>query len=187
MIANCTTTKGRHATTTLFCYHLHYFAILLTGITENLITTLEKQLKWGIKACFNGSKFDHSTNLKIRHKILPVRYFLDYKCLSYLWKYKNNLIPAFNNKLQFPTAKIMIHKRTQTEYSDMTIRSEFIRNCFYKKTLPLWNTLPRNMIKEKISFETMKKRIKSFLFKRYENDIDRPQNGIKCWSVCRFT
>ena len=59
---------------------------LLTGITENLITTLEKQLNWGIKACFNRSKFDHSTNLKIRHKILPARYFLDYKGLSYLWK-----------------------------------------------------------------------------------------------------
>ena len=167
--------------------HLHYSAILLTGISENLITTLEKQLNWGIKACFNRSKFDHSTNLKMRHKILPVRYFLDYKCLSYLWKYKNNLIPAFNNKLQLPTAKIMIHKRTQTEYSDMTIRSEFLRNCFFKRTLPLWNTLPKNMIKEKISYETMKKRIKSFLFKRYENDIDRPQYGIKCWSVYRFT
>ena len=67
--------------------HLHYSAILLTGISENLITTLEKQLNLGIKACFNRSKFDHSTSLKIRHKILPVRYFLDYKCLSYLWKY----------------------------------------------------------------------------------------------------
>ena len=59
--------------------HLHYSAILLTGISENLITTLEKQLNWGIKACFNRSKFDHSTDLKIRHKILPVRQFLDYK------------------------------------------------------------------------------------------------------------
>ena len=32
-----------------------------------------------------------------------------------------------------------------------------------------------------------KKRIKSFLFQRYENEIDRPQNGIICWSVNRFT
>ena len=33
--------------------HLHYSSILLTGISENLITTLEEQLNWGIKACFN--------------------------------------------------------------------------------------------------------------------------------------
>ena len=55
--------------------HLHYSAILPTGIGGNLITTLEKKLNWGITACFNRSKFDHSTNLKIRHKILPVRCF----------------------------------------------------------------------------------------------------------------
>ena len=45
--------------------HLHYSSILLTGISENLITTLEKQLNWEIKACFNRTKFDHSTDLKI--------------------------------------------------------------------------------------------------------------------------
>ena len=32
--------------------HLQYSAILLTGIFENLMTTLEKQLNWAIKACF---------------------------------------------------------------------------------------------------------------------------------------
>ena len=31
--------------------------------------------------------------------------------------------------------------KTQTEYSEMTIRSEFLRKCFFKRTLPLWNTL----------------------------------------------
>ena len=59
----------------LFLSHLHYSAIPLSGTTENLITTLEKQMNWRIKAFFNRSKFDHSTNLKIRHKILPVRFF----------------------------------------------------------------------------------------------------------------
>ena len=154
--------------------HLHYSSILLTGISENLITTLEKQLNWGIKACFNRTKLDHSTDLKIRHKILPVRHFLDYKCLLYLWKYKNSLIPAFNRKLHLPTAATKTHKRRQIEYSDMTIRSNFLRNCFFKRTLPLWSTLPRKMI-EKISYATVKKRIKSFLFQRYKNEKDRPQ------------
>ena len=32
--------------------HLQYSAILLTGFSENLITTLEKQHNWAIKACF---------------------------------------------------------------------------------------------------------------------------------------
>ena len=29
--------------------HLHYPAILLQGISQNLLTTLEKQLSWGVK------------------------------------------------------------------------------------------------------------------------------------------
>ena len=36
----------------LIMSHLHYSAVLLNGIIENLLTTLEKQLNWGIKACF---------------------------------------------------------------------------------------------------------------------------------------
>ena len=32
-----------------------------------------------------------------------------------------------------------------------------------------------------------KKRMKSFLFQRYENELDRQQYGIKRWSVYRFT
>ena len=137
--------------------HLHYSSILLTGISEILITTLEKQSNWGIKACFNTTKFDHSTDLKIRHNILPVRNFLDYKCLLYLWKYKKSLIPAFNRKLHLPTAATKTPKRTQIEYSDMTIRSNFLRNCFFKRTLPLWNTLPRNNDRENFIRNSEKK------------------------------
>ena len=33
--------------------NLHYSSILLNGISRSLISTLEKQLNWGIKACFN--------------------------------------------------------------------------------------------------------------------------------------
>ena len=52
---------------TLFC--------LSTGKRENLNKTFEKQLNSGIEPCPNRSKFDHSGDIKIRHKILPVRYF----------------------------------------------------------------------------------------------------------------
>ena len=92
--------------------HLHYSSILLSGISENLITTLEKQLNWGIKACFKRTKFDHSKDLKIRHKILLVRHFVDYNCLLYLWKYESSLIPAFDRKHHLPTAATKTDERT---------------------------------------------------------------------------
>ena len=31
--------------------HLQYSSVLLNGIIENLLTTLEKQLSWAVKAC----------------------------------------------------------------------------------------------------------------------------------------
>ena len=55
---------------------------------------------------------------------------------------------AFRYKLHLPTAATKTHKRTQIEYSDMTIMSNFLRNCFFKRTLPLWNTLPRKTIEK---------------------------------------
>ena len=36
--------------------HLQYPSILLNGISQNLITTLEKQLSWGVEACFHRNK-----------------------------------------------------------------------------------------------------------------------------------
>ena len=36
--------------------HLQYSAILLGGIRETLITTLEKQLNWRVKPCFNRTE-----------------------------------------------------------------------------------------------------------------------------------
>ena len=53
--------------------HLHYSAIILIGLQKSLLTTLEKQLNWGIKTIFNR-KYDRSTNLKLRNKILPVSF-----------------------------------------------------------------------------------------------------------------
>ena len=130
--------------------HLHYPAILLNGLTENLNTTLEKQLNWGIKACFNRTKYDRSSYLKIKHNILPIRCFLENKSLSYFWKWKNNLIPAFRDS-QMETGKKRKQSRTETLYFNIFCRSDFLRNSFFKKTVPLWNTLPKN-IRKKVPF-----------------------------------
>ena len=98
---------------TLVLSHLHYPAILLQGISQNFLTTLEKQLSWGVKACFNRQKHDSSSDLKIKHKILPVRLFLDYKSCFYFWKHQNNLLPAFSGTNIIPTTRIKYHSRTK--------------------------------------------------------------------------
>ena len=54
--------------------HLHYPIVLFSGLKKSLRVTLNKQLNWRLKACFNRTKFDRTTDLKIKHKILPVEY-----------------------------------------------------------------------------------------------------------------
>ena len=84
---------------------LEYSAILLDAVLENLLTTLEKQLNWGVKTCINRSKNDHSSDLKLNYNILPVQSSFDIKAINYYWKFKNLMIPAFKGKTVLPTAK----------------------------------------------------------------------------------
>ena len=65
--------------------HLPYFALILIGLQKSLLTTLEKQLNWGIKSIFNRRKYDRSTDLKLRNKILPVSFLLNYHCSKYFF------------------------------------------------------------------------------------------------------
>ena len=60
--------------------HLHYSGLILTGLHKSLLTTSKKQLNWGTKTIFNRRKYDRSTDLKIRNKILPVSFLLKYHC-----------------------------------------------------------------------------------------------------------
>ena len=78
----------------LIMSHLHFPAVLLNGIAENLLTTLEKPLNWGVKACFLRNIYG-SSDLKSIYDIMPIRYFLNTKASIYFWKIKNNLIQAF--------------------------------------------------------------------------------------------
>ena len=59
--------------------HLHDTALVLIGLQKSLLTS-KKQLNWGIKTFFNRRKYDRSTNLKLRNKILPVSFLLKYHC-----------------------------------------------------------------------------------------------------------
>ena len=167
--------------------HLHYPAILLNGISENLMTTLEKQLNWAVKACFNRTKIESSSYLKTKHKILSVRYLLRARSTIYYWKYRKKLIPAFLNELKLPTDDVIEHKRTHSLALNYTPKSQFLYNCcFFKSIIPIWNTLPIKLETQNIVLDTAKHKIKSFFFERMERELDQSEYGKKCWRNYRF-
>ena len=165
--------------------HLHYSSVLMNGITENLLTTLEKQLSWAVKACFNRNKFDHSSDLKIYHKILPIRYFLQNKSVLYFWKLRHGILPAFA-KVKPTLAVIKNQKRTNKLYVNLPRENEVMKNCLYNKVVPLWNTLPDKVKIKNHTYVTMKRKIKRF-FQKFENEIGTPSYSKKCLNDFRFT
>ena len=92
--------------------HLHYSEVFLNGINNNLIRSLEKQLSWGVKACFHRKKFDSSLDLKIKNKILPIKHFLDQKLLFHFWKIVSKKLPAYQ-MIEYPTLKLTKHERSK--------------------------------------------------------------------------
>ena len=56
-IRNCFPIKTRLTLlNALVLSHIQYSSLMLVGIRENLMITLEKQLNWGIKVCFKRKK-----------------------------------------------------------------------------------------------------------------------------------
>ena len=86
--------------------NLRYSSIILNSITQTLVASLDQQLNWAIKSCFNRRKFDSSRDLKVQYRVLPIRYFLDF------WRLSQNSLPAFKI-VSLPTFTLSGNKRTR--------------------------------------------------------------------------
>ena len=81
---------------------LQYPIVLFSGLKKSFRVTLNKHLNWGIKACFNRTKFDRSTDLKIKHKTLPVEYLIKYRVIIYFIKLQKADQQAFDEQVSHP-------------------------------------------------------------------------------------
>ena len=166
--------------------HLHYSAILLNGISENLLTTLEKQISWAVKACFNRKKNDHSTDLKLKHDILPIRYFLNMKSALYFWKFTHKMIPALAKENQPPTAMIRKQERTNQLYIDVTPKTAFLKLSFFNSVVQIWNTLPEELKTNQFTYNTTKRKFKNIFLEKFKTEVNIPEITKKCWKDFRF-
>ena len=166
--------------------HIHYPALLLNRNSQKLITTLDKQLNWGVKACFNRRKYDSSSDLKIKHNIFPIRVFLDLKAVTYFWKYQNNPIPAFKSSNKIPTALIKTQSRTKEISCGCQAKSALMKNSFFMRIILLWNSLPLKLFKEKYSVETIKSKLKRYFIGEIAHKIEHPEYRKKFWRDYRF-
>ena len=114
--------------------HVQYSPVLLETINQNLITTLEKQLNWAIKACFHRQKFDSSSDLKMKLGILPISLLFDYRAATYCHGIMNKKKPAFSSSaLKLPTASFYIHERTQKIFTQTISKCKLHKKLLLKE------------------------------------------------------
>ena len=115
--------------------HIHYSATIIQSINQNLILTLDRQLNWAVKASFFREKFDSSRDLKLKHKILPMHYFLKLKRLNYIRKIKTNQLPAFDESRgrELKTWKIYKNERSGNKYWGYKLKSTKLAKSFVRK------------------------------------------------------
>ena len=97
--------------------------------------SLEKQLNWAVKTCCDCAKYDSSSDLKLKHNILPVTMFLDYKILCHFWKIQHQVLPAYNNT-EYDNHQIDINTRNKkSDFGDRynsTIQYNFNSNFYFE-------------------------------------------------------
>ena len=121
--------------------HLHCPFVLLSGLKKSLRVTLNKQLNWGIKACFNRTKFDRTTDLKIKHKILTVDYLLKYRLIIYFIKLLKADLPAFD-EIKLATLSAKLNDRTNKLSFEANQKNKYKAKLFFKKGFDWYNDLP---------------------------------------------
>ena len=69
----------------ILIFHIQFSALFLIGLQKSLLTTSEEQLNWELKTIFDRRKYDRSTDLNFRNKMLPVFFLLKYHCSKYFF------------------------------------------------------------------------------------------------------
>ena len=111
-------------------------SIILNSITQPFIASLDQQLNWAIKLCFNRQKFVPSRDLKIYWGVLLIRYFLDLKLLFYFWRLSQTLLSAFKT-VSLPTFNFSEIKTTRNWDCQVRHRTSILE----KRLINLWCTL----------------------------------------------
>ena len=153
--------------------NLQYPAILLGGVQKKFITSLEKQLSWAVEVCFYRTKFQRTSDLKLKHSIFMVRNFLDINLINYLQKCKMNELPALTDNPIFSPMKFMKESpRSNLLSFNFFAASKIMQASIFKRTVCVWNSLPKNLRKLESKPQRFKSKFKEFYHSKMKMDPD---------------
>ena len=113
-----------------------YYLIFRTNSDKvaNVIThNFRKTIELGKKTIFYRRKYDRSTDLKLRNKVLPVSFLLKYNCSKYFFRLLTIELPAYKIEL-LSTMRIKQHDRSKKTF-DIRKNNKFLSDSLLHKPL----------------------------------------------------
>ena len=91
---------------------------------------------------FQKKKYDHSTDLKIKNRIVPVEFLLKCRCMVFFLKYVRKQLTAFSNNNVLQTSNCNQNARTGKIYLALKINSEFLDKSLMLQAMKLYIDVP---------------------------------------------
>ena len=117
--------------------------------------------------CFKRKKYDRSTYLKIKNRIMHVEFLLKYRCMVFFLKYVRKQLPAFSNNNVLQTSNFKQKARTGKIYPAMKSNSEFLDKSLMLQAIKLYNEFPYGQRQKLDKIKNIKGFLKEFYFKEY--------------------
>ena len=129
----------------LLISNLQYSAVLLSSISKNSLSALEKQLNWAIKACY-FHWFNNSTlSIKLDNYIRPIKQVFEYRTALYVNQLLTFKKPAFRRitGLSLPTYKFFRHSRTEINFLEERSKTSWLNKNIIWRSLSFNNCLEK--------------------------------------------
>ena len=153
--------------------HLDYSNTIFLGLPDKDIKAMQRVQNAAAKMVLLKTKYNSSMDALKRLHWLPIRYHVDHKMLTLVYKclhdkaldYLKNLLTVIGDsersmRLNSQYMRLLIPK---------TIKKTFAARSFSVKGAELWNNLP-NSVKISISVNDCKAKLKTFLFTKAYTD-----------------
>ena len=164
--------------------HLQYSAILLTGITSELLCTLQKQINWGIKAACFKKKSTNIDDIKNRFKILHLDNLIDLKTILFLLKLKNN--KSHFNRLKLATYEVTINKRNGLHHHLLRSKTRYLDSCVIRRAVNTWNLIPKGTLNLNLEYTAIKSKLKAYFAANTHYNPNSNSYGKTAWQDFRF-
>ena len=168
---------------TLVVSHVDYAALLLTGLNNTTLLSLDKQIKWGLRAACKNSQSKSSTELKLSCNVLGIYEHIEFRKLTYFHKLIHNKLAAFG-RLPFPNYPNKSNSRTHKYILNKKAKSKLLANSFIYSAIRSWNELPHplRMIKD---VHVFKSRLKDHLITKIKQTAHVVSGNV--WRDFRIT